>query len=538
MKFITLLIAFVSLIGMSTAQINITPPSEKLTIEQIIQSIEGEGIIVQNITTNQEPTTNQLAQFKDEQLFTGMEGGTLLSTGSVKQISGANKSTGMTGSIAGAGGVNANAFAITACYPEDIDIASQSVLSVIKPYYSDSIVTQVIPVYKQGSIGESNPTSNNAVVNNFGHFNPKKSIDEDMQAELKGKFTLFDACIVEMDIIPLGDTLSFRYMFASEEYDEYVGTQFNDAFAFFISGPGIEEKKNLAVLESGDRVTVNSINNGNPGNRTLKPSNPSFYNRNTGQIPLEYDGFTRTLEIVEPVIAFETYHLKIIIVDAGDGALDSGVFIEDGSVISYDYKYVIPFDTDISNLDDKARNILLSMMQIATDHPEYVLQITGHTDSDGSEASNLILAKDRINSVVDFVGQEGFSEDDIFTINKGESMPMTTNETAEGKKQNRRVEIKLIPSDHESFSVTTSHTELTNYPNPARTSTTIEVTSNEDFDGATIVIFSTNGELIAEQELENSKSTFDSSEWDAGVYFYSLKSDGKNIASSRLVVVN
>ena len=530
-SFVSLLVLFL-LIGSSYAQIQVNPPSDNLSIEKIIQSIDGEGIIVQNITTNQKQSTNQMAQFDDSQLYTGMQNGMLLSTGSVKMINTANIYSGMTGPISSQNevplySINSNQTG-TAIHSSEVQLNS-------------SVPITPMPYYPQTNLDSNkvslNPNTNYSW-NGTAVFQSTQSKEEDLKNELKGAYMLFDACVVEMDIIPMGDTLSFRYMFASEEYDEYVGSRFNDAFAFFISGPGIDGKKNLAVLESGSRVTVNSINNGNPSNHRIEPSNPSFYNRNTGQIPLEFDGFTRTLEIVEPVKAFETYHLKIVIADAGDGALDSGVFIEDGSVISYDYKYTIPFDTDISNLDSTARNILLAMTQVAQDHPEYVLQITGHTDSDGSEASNLILSQSRINSVVDFIVQEGFSSDEIQTINKGESMPMTSNETEEGKRQNRRVEIKLIPSEGENELELTSSTELTSYPNPARSNATIEVKSNKDYEGSMIKVFSTKGTFIAEQSLINSKALFDTSEWEAGIYFYSLVSDGKRIASSRLVTVN
>ncbi|MBK9193929.1 MAG: choice-of-anchor L domain-containing protein [Flavobacteriales bacterium] len=48
-----------------------------------------------------------------------------------------------------------------------------------------------------------------------------------------------DACKFEFDIIPAGDSLQFDFVFGSEEYNEWVGSQFNDVFGFFITGPGI-----------------------------------------------------------------------------------------------------------------------------------------------------------------------------------------------------------------------------------------------------------------------------------------------------------
>ena len=59
----------------------------------------------------------------------------------------------------------------------------------------------------------------------------------DAQLNAISTTTLYDGAVLEFDFIPTSDTLKFRYVFASEEYPEYVCSNFNDVFGFFISGP-------------------------------------------------------------------------------------------------------------------------------------------------------------------------------------------------------------------------------------------------------------------------------------------------------------
>ncbi len=78
---------------------------------------------------------------------------------------------------------------------------------------------------------------------------------------LAGAFGTFDACALEFDVIPLCDTLRFRYSFGSDEYPEFANDDYNDAFAFFISGPGISGQPNIATLSgTTTEVTINNVN--------------------------------------------------------------------------------------------------------------------------------------------------------------------------------------------------------------------------------------------------------------------------------------
>lgn len=149
-----------------------------------------------------------------------------------------------------------------------------------------------------------------------------------------------DAAILEFDFVPYSDTVRFKYVFGSEEYPEYVCSQFNDVFAFFISGPGIPGgTQNMAKLPSGVPVTINNVNGGNPGGTgsgigACQPSNQAYFVNNAGGMTIQYDGFTKVLEAVSKVQCGKTYHLVIAIADAGDGIFDSGIFLEANSLTS------------------------------------------------------------------------------------------------------------------------------------------------------------------------------------------------------------
>lgn len=164
----------------------------------------------------------------------------------------------------------------------------------------------------------------------------------------------FDACVLEFDFIPKGDTVSFNYQFGSEEYINSTCGQYNDAFAFFISGPGIPVPQNMALVPGTSiPVTVNSINNGIPGPpgwpgfcnivncTSMGPGSPftSYYIDNTGGTQVTYKGYTRKLTASHAVTPCVSYHLKMAVADASNGLYDSGVFIEAGSLKTNTYAF-------------------------------------------------------------------------------------------------------------------------------------------------------------------------------------------------------
>lgn len=134
-----------------------------------------------------------------------------------------------------------------------------------------------------------------------------------------------NAAILEFDFIPTAKKLKFKYVFGSEEYMEFVNSGYNDVFGFFISGPGITGSPNIALIPgTSTPVTIDNVNN---------YLNAAYYydNENPIGLTVQYDGFTVVLEAEIDVVACQTYHIKLAVADAGDGILDSGVFLEAGS---------------------------------------------------------------------------------------------------------------------------------------------------------------------------------------------------------------
>ncbi len=164
---------------------------------------------------------------------------------------------------------------------------------------------------------------------------------------LAGRPTL-DACKLEFDVVPVGDTVSIDYVFSSEEYMSAVCSNWNDAFAFFISGPGISGKDNMALVPGTTiPVTINSINNGIPGSSgslanctSMGPGSPftAYYKDNSAGTTLTHKGLTTVLTAMHAVSACDTYHFKIVIADGGNAKYDSGVFLEAGSLKTGIYK--------------------------------------------------------------------------------------------------------------------------------------------------------------------------------------------------------
>lgn len=106
----------------------------------------------------------------------------------------------------------------------------------------------------------------------------------------------------------------------------------------------------------------------------------------------------------------------------------------------------ILFDVDSSFVNPGVRSDLLAVAQNLQQYPDSRVQIVGHTDNSGGADHNQDLSERRANSVADVLLDGGVSFERIDAFGRGEDQPVASNLTDDGKAQNRRVEIVILPN--------------------------------------------------------------------------------------------
>lgn len=175
--------------------------------------------------------------------------------------------------------------------------------------------------------------------------------DPEMGAVATG--TVNGCSTLDFDFVSLSGQVSFNYTFASEEYPEYVCSEYNDVFAFFVTGPdpqtGEEVTRNIAIIPGtvtvanpdGIAVAINSVNPGVAGSSGgngvgCHYDYSGYYTANEPAdaamgAGIQYDGYTSKLTAQAYVLPCQVYHMHISVCNVGDNDYDSGVFLEGGS---------------------------------------------------------------------------------------------------------------------------------------------------------------------------------------------------------------
>ena len=297
----------------------------------------------------------------------------------------------------------------------------------------------------------------------------------------------YDACELSFDFVPSGDSISFNYIFASEEYPEYVNRGVNDIFAFFVQDLTTMEIKNLAVVGSGEmEVNIDNINSNK--NEELYIQNGVWEEGNVmkwkedpglGELALtyEYDGFTTLLTSGMTVIPGRKYRIRFIIADVGDPVYDSAVFLEAGSFNSTSTKETSPYGdlekylkSEFTNppvFVKKGKNSLILSYSINFDfdefqtnketdidiltrisrflklHPELLVMISGHTDNMGSNEYNKELSVKRADFARAFMVKSGIDPSRLSSKGFGDERPVADNVTKSGRLKNRRIDFEF-----------------------------------------------------------------------------------------------
>ncbi|MFN3403941.1 MAG: choice-of-anchor L domain-containing protein [Cytophagaceae bacterium] len=187
----------------------------------------------------------------------------------------------------------------------------------------------------------------------------------------------YDANILEFDFVPGAENVAFDFVFASEEYPEFVNSDFNDVFAFIITDPETGKSFNIARLpKTSEVITVNNVNHlknsdfyidnpvpsvmhllelinfgkGNKKSKKQQKIDAAYFQSQmkckTDQCSyIQFDGYTKSITAKAKLVPGKKYRFKIAIADVNDYFYDSAVLLRAHSFKSYDNYGHIPGDT-------------------------------------------------------------------------------------------------------------------------------------------------------------------------------------------------
>jgi len=194
--------------------------------------------------------------------------------------------------------------------------------------------------------------------------------------------------ILEFDFIPQTDAMNFRYEFASEEFDTYC-SGYNDAFGFFLSGPGIaggmgyvNDAVNIAILPNSTLpVTISNV----------CANKPEYSWWNVPEKDLSYNRFTHVFVASYGVTCLQTYHIKLAICDVTDGIYDSGVFLEMNSFSSTAIQANTTFSNPLSgsNSIEGCSNAIIVFSIANAQASDYVIDLAVNPASTASQTDVL-----------------------------------------------------------------------------------------------------------------------------------------------------
>ena len=244
------------------------------------------------------------------------------------------------------------------------------------------------------------------------------------------------------EITPLMDTENYLPEVFTIEFDIYFYQKYNEAF--------------YLMLKSLDRIDIRRTKvtmgrfSGTPGEDAKQVGWHHIalsFNKRSLKV---YFNQTRVLNIPNIKVQPTSFSISALSHGAsrGDPAIMKNIRIAEGGVKLYDRletdgKIVargILFDSGKSIIKPESMGIINEIVKLMKDHPEINFSIEGHTDSDGEESFNQALSEKRADAVKVLLVDLGIDESRLQTKGHGESTPVDSNSTPEGKANNRRVE--------------------------------------------------------------------------------------------------
>lgn len=122
---------------------------------------------------------------------------------------------------------------------------------------------------------------------------------------------------------------------------------------------------------------------------------------------------------------------------------------DNGQAILVNLPDGVTFDVNSYTLQPRFRTTLDEISKSLKNYPNSLIDVYGHTDSTGSDQYNQTLSENRARTVANYLVMQGVSDARVRSLGYGETMPIASNDTEEGRARNRRVEIKIVPISQE-----------------------------------------------------------------------------------------
>ena len=163
------------------------------------------------------------------------------------------------------------------------------------------------------AVGPNDDTGASEAVTNF--------VDCSELESLVNYLTLYNPAVLEFDFMTTADMVTFNYVFASEEYPEFVDMGYNDVFGFFVTDLTTNQTTNVALIPNTNLpVTIDNVND---------HSYSQYYHELSYDSPwMQYDAYVGPFAATFSVVPCRLYHIKLAISNVDDDAYDSAVFLE------------------------------------------------------------------------------------------------------------------------------------------------------------------------------------------------------------------